>query len=91
MRSWIMAYGSKSNIQIRTEKVLTHYTRQSKFEGSDRQIRGRIVKILTEHGGMTHNQLIKTLDKDKDRVVKILQQLCQEGLVQESKNGFGIR
>ncbi len=64
-----------------------HYTKQSKFEGSDRQIRGIIIKILTEREKITQDSLISLLkDNQKKRVNNILQQLCYEGLILQNKD-----
>jgi A/G-specific adenine glycosylase len=34
-----------------------HYTRQARFEGSDRQIRGRVLRILTDEGPLSAREL----------------------------------
>ena len=93
-REWyyaLMDYGAwLKKKHVNPTRKSSHYTRQSKFEGSDRQIRGRIIKILIEQNFMMENQLVNILDKDKDCVVKILQQLDSEGLIQKTKKGFSI-
>jgi len=63
-----------------------HYVKQSKFEGSDRQIRGMIIKILTECGQIRQDKLISLLKNDQERVNNILQQLCCEELILQDKN-----
>ena len=62
-----------------------HHTKQSRFEGSDRQIRGMILQALLDTPGVTQNMLIKRLDKEEDRVLKILKQLKSEGFIQNHK------
>jgi len=58
-----------------------HHTKQSKFEGSDRQIRGMIVKLLTTHASLEREQLLAQIVKEEQRVARILDELQQEKLV----------
>jgi len=67
-----------------------HYTRQAPFQGSDRQIRGRIVRLLTGHPSLTGNELIEKLDDEPRRVRHILDKLVREGLVREEKQRYRI-
>ncbi|MGB8366791.1 MAG: hypothetical protein WCD44_00375, partial [Candidatus Babeliales bacterium] len=59
-------------------KKSAHYNKQSKFEGSDRQIRGMIIKILTGHQKVTKKQLIALLKNNPKRINIILAQLFRE-------------
>ncbi|MDH5442485.1 MAG: A/G-specific adenine glycosylase [Candidatus Nomurabacteria bacterium] len=61
-----------------------HYTKQKKFEGSDRQIRGKILEYLLEDS-FTVKVVIKKLDEPTDRVKKILEQLEREGFIKNSR------
>ncbi len=67
-------------------KKSAHYSKQSKFEGSDRQIRGMILKILTEYGQTAQSTLVVLLKNQPERVNTILQQLCCEGLIEQDEN-----
>lgn len=58
-----------------------HYVRQSKFKGSDREMRGKILKLLTMHHKLTNKQIIKKLEENPARVTKILTQLNKEKLI----------
>lgn len=89
-REWyyaLMDYGVtlKKNYPLLGRKS-AHYIKQSKFEGSDRQIRGMIIRILTEHRQITQDSLISLLQNNQERVNNILQQLCCEGLILQNKN-----
>ncbi len=55
-----------------------HYVNQSKFEGSKRQIRGQVLRLLAEQP-QTHMQLQTQLTDD--RLPKVLEELRREGLV----------
>jgi A/G-specific adenine glycosylase len=60
-----------------------HYTRQSAFEGSDRRIRGLVLKLLVSRGKMTPSAVLRELGEDKDRVMKILAGLEDEGFIRK--------
>lgn len=57
-----------------------HHTKQSRFEGSDRQIRGAIVRKLLDRQSISYNTLVKDY-KDAQRVDTILNKLAQEGFI----------
>lgn len=59
-----------------------HYQRQSVFQGSDRQIRGRILDLLREYPVMEVDQLLLQLDADPDRARALLMQLEDEGFLE---------
>jgi A/G-specific adenine glycosylase len=64
-----------------------HHTKQSKFEGSDRQIRGAILKSVLEEKKISLTKLYKILERfEKTRVEPIVEQLLQEKFIQKEKN-----
>ncbi|ABN57648.1 MULTISPECIES: HhH-GPD family protein [Methanoculleus] len=67
------------------------YSRQSRFEGSDRQIRGRILALVLEEGTVTEKEVILRLCEEPGRVKKILGDLAREGFVAESKGAYTCR
>ena len=83
-REWywaLMDYGShlKAN-GIKNNAKSKHYTKQSKFEGSNRQIRGAIMRELLK-GPMTLVQITKAIDKEKGKVQAVLNDLVKEGMI----------
>jgi A/G-specific adenine glycosylase len=58
-----------------------HYAKQSAFEGSDRRIRGQVLKLLVSRGDMTTAVIISELGEERDRVLKILAGLEKEGFI----------
>ena len=58
-----------------------HYTKQPAFEGSDRRIRGLILKLLLSRGEMTPPAIIRELGEDRSRILKILAGLEAEGFL----------
>ncbi|PKN03704.1 endonuclease III [Candidatus Dependentiae bacterium HGW-Dependentiae-1] len=87
-RDWyyaLMDYGVMLKQQcVNPSRKSAHHTTQSRFAGSDRQIRGAIVKLLTNNQSMTELKLIRSLEKDADRVKKIVEQLCSEGFIKRT-------
>lgn len=61
-----------------------HYTKQSRFEGSDRQIRGQILRILSD-GATQESELLLELGQEAQRVRKILKSLLEEGLISKRR------
>jgi A/G-specific adenine glycosylase len=65
-----------------------HYTKQSPFEGSDRKIRGTIIRMLLTKPGMSEKQLLAIENGDPARIKKILNALGSEGFIVMKKNSF---
>ena len=66
-----------------------HYAVQSKFSGSDREIRGRILKILLEEGPAAGEIIYQKIQSEKERTDRILGQMIYEGLLM--RDGVLIR
>jgi len=58
-----------------------HYTRQSPFEGSLRQVRGMILRVVVAHPGISEAALVKAINRDGDMLRKALRQLLTEGFI----------
>jgi len=58
-----------------------HYTRQAPFEGSDRRIRGQVIKTLVAIPGISGNELPGHIGEDAGRVKRIVAALEHEGFV----------
>ena len=63
-----------------------HHTVQSKFKGSDRELRGKILRTLAEKS-VTLRPLQK-LDPSKDRTKTQLQNLVREGMIRKEGNYY---
>ena len=93
-REWyyaLMDYGVylKQNLP-RINAASKHYTRQSKFIGSKRQVRGAIIKILTQLKHVEHEMLIELVDfelpENKHNIDLIIQNLLDEKTVYKNDN-----
>jgi A/G-specific adenine glycosylase len=60
-----------------------HYQRQSRFQGSNRQIRGMILQTLIKNDRITEHALMNALNTDNELVKKNLQQLEREGFLRK--------
>ncbi len=85
VREWyyaLMDYGAHlKSVVGNKNRQSRHYSVQSRFLGSDRQIRGAIIRHLTD-GGLTKTALTKLLaDFTSERITAQLGRLTEEGLV----------
>ena len=80
--SALMDYGAylKKNFPNPSRKS-AHHTRQSRFVGSDRQIRGNILRLLLTQKKLSFRKMNIELQADPERLKKILQGLIQEGFI----------
>ncbi|MCG7443104.1 A/G-specific adenine glycosylase [Dermabacter vaginalis] len=62
-------------------------TRPQDYEGTDRQIRGRILKTLREGGAATVGTLENASGADSERFVRLLTDLLAEGLISRTASG----
>ena len=84
-RRWyyaLMDYGAmlKKHV-LNPNRRSAHYARQSPFEGSNRQIRGRILKALTKRSEVSARQLAALIEIPADRIRTTCQQLMKDGLI----------
>ena len=58
-----------------------HYQRQSPFEGSDREVRSRVLRVLLQERALTEEELVSRLPADPVRSGRIIRGLEQEGFL----------
>lgn len=93
-REWyyaLMDYGVllKKNMHNPARKS-AHHAVQSKFEGSDRQIRGAVIRLLTEYVALSYENIILNIGKEEERIKKILYQLCKEEMILKHNDLFRL-
>jgi A/G-specific adenine glycosylase len=76
---------------INPNRRSAHYSRQSPFEGSDRKIRGRILKILLEEHILDEEEFCVRLSEDHRRVTRILQALESEEFIRRTESGYILK
>lgn len=93
-REWyyaLMDYGVKLKKEVvNPNRRSAHYTKQSKFEGSNRQIRSSILKTLLRFPYMTKAALKKELATVPDNFDQIFDGLIAEGFIKKSGSKFVI-
>jgi A/G-specific adenine glycosylase len=93
-REWyyaLMDYGVHlKKLYVNPSRKSKHHTTQSKFEGSDRQVRGMIIKLLTNHESLEKDQLLAFIDKDAQRVMRIVHELEKEQLIMREQDFYFI-
>lgn len=57
------------------------YKKQSTFKGSNRQLRGMVVRLLLNRERISLKKLVKEIEHEEGRVISILNDLEREGLV----------
>lgn len=95
-RQWyyaLMDYGALIKKQYRNPSTKSaHYTKQSPFKGSNRELRGLILKQLVEHKSlMPIGDLVARVGKDREKILKNLDNLVREGFVKRDKRSVMIQ
>jgi A/G-specific adenine glycosylase len=93
-RTWynaLMDYGSvlkreEGNANLRS----AHYTRQSPYENSNRQVRGAILKLLVKGPGLSSLQIAKKTGMDAERIGNNLVRLAAEGFIVHRNGRYRI-
>ena len=67
-----------------------HYTRQTAFEGSDRKIRGWILRLLLDEEHLTLKGIVQKVKEEPGRINRILKDLEEEGFIVSSGSGYSI-
>ncbi len=85
-RTWfwaLMDYGSYLGRKSgNANRRSSHYRRQSVFSGSDRQIRGHILRILVREGEIHRDTLCSLAGGDAERVGRMMTVLETEGFIE---------
>jgi A/G-specific adenine glycosylase len=93
-RTWyyaLMDYGAylKAN-RVQLNAKSKHYTKQSRFAGSDRQVRGAIVRLLTLEPALTELAIVRGTKHTPHQVRAQLSALKKDGLVHKQKTRWSI-
>jgi len=89
-REWyyaLMDYGVMlKKVVGNLNKRSRHYSKQSAFEGSNRQVRGKILQLLLDRGEIMTDTIPKQLGIGVGRIEEIIQSLCDDNLVARIDN-----
>ena len=93
-RKWynaLMDYGAMLKLEHGNPNIRSvHYTRQSPFENSNRQVRGRIIKALVTGASLTEDRIVTETGMAAGRVRKNLDQLAREGFIVKKEDRYLI-
>jgi A/G-specific adenine glycosylase len=93
-RTWynaLMDYGAMLKKEhANPNRKSAHYVRQSPFENSNRQVRGRILKTLVEESPLSAVRIVKKIGMDKERVKSNLAKMEQEGFIKKKGRLFAL-
>ncbi len=93
-REWyfaLMDYGAwLGKTEGNPNRRSAHYTKQSKFSGSRREVRGKILRLLLENKKLAPYRIAKTLSQKPRVLAPILKTLQTEGFIAEHLGGFSL-
>jgi len=93
-RTWynaLMDYGALlKKGHVNPNRKSAHYLRQSAFENSNRQVRGRILKALVDESPLSAARIVKKIGMDPERVRKNLVQMEKEGFIRKKGRTFAL-
>lgn len=90
-RDWyyaLMDYGAYLKKELKVSNIASkHYAKQSKFVGSNRQMRGLVIKILSQLGKLKLEELrelvLLELPENKHCLEKVIEDLCKDGFLKK--------
>jgi len=93
-REWyyaLMDYGVMLKREYEnSNRKSAHYQKQSPFQGSNRQIRGMILKVLAHNSYISESEIMERLQVSTEKVRDNLIQLQKEGFLKKRWNKFTI-
>jgi len=87
----MMDYGSYLKSQVpNPNKQSQHYSVQSRFEGSNRQLRGKVLAFLLTKSQASETELLSLAKSEQqyNNFVNILKQLQKEGFIQKNQSKY---
>jgi A/G-specific adenine glycosylase len=93
-RRWyyaLMDYGAMLKQRYHnSNRRSAQYQKQTPFKGSNRELRGMILRALTAHSRISEAELVTKLNADSERVSFALKQLVAEGFITKDEHGVRI-
>jgi len=90
-RRWYFALYDYGAYLKRARKAGPVKSRQSRFEGSDRQVRGAVLRLLLERHEVAEDEVAGLLGEAAERVSRIVRQLRDEGFVEVKNSRLRLR
>ncbi len=94
-REWywaLMDYGSMlAKILPNPNRNSKHYVIQKPFQGSNRQLRGAILKLILKQGGLSKKALSDSLPGSNSKLAAILNSLVKEGFLVKNAQTYQVQ
>ncbi len=94
-RTWyyaLMDYGAMLKRRIRNPNIRSaHYQKQGAFHGSNRQLRGEILRAVSANPGLTLEEITGRTGSNPEKAAKNLEAMIKEGFLREESNTYYIR
>jgi A/G-specific adenine glycosylase len=71
------------NLKENPNRKSAKYKKQSPFAGSNRQIRGKILRLISEQQNIPVKELAGQLNTSNEKIREIIDQLCSEGFIKK--------
>lgn len=94
-RKWysaLMDYGTmlkakEGNANVRSK----HYTKQSKFQGSDRQVRGEVLKFfIAQKKPVRYSSIVASVQRPPEKIAAKIEELVAEGFIKKKGKTFSL-
>jgi A/G-specific adenine glycosylase len=92
-REWyyaLMDYGAKLKEGENSNRRSAHYVKQSKFNGSNREVRGAILKYLAANEKIAKRKLLQKIPFDRLRINKAVTELVAEGFLEDKRGIISV-
>ncbi|MGB7957783.1 MAG: A/G-specific adenine glycosylase [Minisyncoccia bacterium] len=94
-RAWyfaLMDYGATlgGRALINPNRRSAHYAKQAKFSGSDREMRGKILRLVLARKKVSIENLEHAIPQSKERIVKVLNALSREEFLKKKGGVISI-
>jgi len=87
----LMDYGSHLKSEVgNLNKQSKTYTKQSRFEGSRRQLRAQTLRYILHNEPVTENKILTASNRDKKLVKELLKELLVEGSIQKKESKYFV-
>lgn len=80
--AWLKSKGKNQNSKVKNA------TKQSRFKGSNREVRGAIMKLLTQKGSISDNEKSLREKFSRERLSVALASMIKDGILQKSAHGY---
>lgn len=89
--SALMDYGTVLKRELgNLSRKSVHFKKQSPFQGSNRQLRGAILKLLGETGNVSKKDLPEMFDRPHEQIIRAVDALVKEKMVGEKSGVYKL-